>query len=475
MMFEQLPEIFGPFESTIRIPEFTSIPVSKRIIRVIDSREFQRLRQIRQLGFVDSVFPGAYHTRFEHSLGVYKRACEIIKHLWEFCDLGLYAKPQQITKFLVGCLVHDLGHYHGAHLIEELGKVKGVKGNLDQFDHLETGYKMLTGRNSEIGTVIQDEFSIGKRELADYIYRKKTNGGMDAELYNLLDGPIDIDKMDYLERDSIHAGVPYGRNYDAARLVNNFTIIEKNGRPRILLTHKGKASAEIFIFSRYVMFTQVYWHHTARALSAMFRRAFIDLVQLGLSIEDIIGEGIYNKVNFRYFNDQESFRIIYELARSGGRKTRIARQLFDDIASGRDGLYKRLLVVRGPSDGFGMKYESTVISNRILKHYVEGLDSWRAFCKEVAARVAKAHGLEGLREHHLLIDTPMLGDKGTTYPLYFSNSDRIMDITEISPVAKALDHSFNEEARQVRLYVHPDYSGQIDPSQAYQTLYECLD
>jgi HD superfamily phosphohydrolase len=473
-MFEQLPEVFGPFEGTIRIPEFTSIPVTGRLLRLIDSKEFQRLRMIRQLGFVDSVFPGAYHTRFEHSLGVYSRAIQLIKHLWESTDLNLYAKPKQITTFLIGCLLHDLGHYHGAHVIEELGKVKGLATNLRHFNHTETGFKLLTNRNSEVGAILSSDFGIEKKEIAEYIYRRETGGGISEELYKLLDGPIDIDKMDYLERDSIHTGVPYGRNYDAARLVENFTLVEKNGKAQILLKDKGKASAEIFIFSRYVMFTQVYWHHTARAFSAMFRRAFIDLVQMGIEIEDIIGEKIFTKTNYSYFNDQESFRFVMALARKGERKTKVARQLLDDISTGREGLYRRLLVVKGSTDPFGNQYESTVISNRIVKKYIAGLENWREFCREVSSRVAKAHGLNNFQEHHLLIDTPLLGDKGTIYPLYYPGNGIIKDIRDISPVARALDASFNEEAKQVRLYIHPGFSSEINPKQAYQSLYECL-
>lgn len=474
-MFEQLPEVFGPFESTIRIPEYASVPVSGRILKLIDCREIQRLRQIRQLGYVASVFPGSYHTRFEHSLGVYARAVQLIKHLWESNNLGLHAKPRQVAKFLVSCLVHDIGHYHGAHVIEELGKVKGLKANLSQFNHLETGYKLLTHRNSEAGQILQDQFGIDKKEIAEYIYRKNTGGGIDSELYNLLDGPIDLDKMDYLERDSIHAGVPYGRNYDAARLLENFTIVERGGKPRIMLKYKGKASAEIFIFSRYVMFTQVYWHHTARAFSAMFRRAFIDLVQNGIRIEDIIGEKIFHKNGCRYYNDQESFRVIIGLAQAGGRSTKIARQLFNEIESGREGLYRRLLVVKGNAGKFSSQYESTVISNRIVEEYTAGLDSWREFCRGVAAKVGRANGLSDFREHHLLIDTPLLGDKGTTYPLFYPENESVVDITQVSPVARALDDSFNEEAQQVRLYIHPQFAGKIDPEKAYSILYQSLD
>ena len=293
--FRELPEVFGPFETNIRVPEYTSVFLTGPVLSLIDSREMQRLRRVRQLGFVHLVYPGAEHSRFEHCLGVYYRACWLVKHLCEMEGLLEVARPKQVRMLLLGCLLHDLGHYHGTHVIEELGKIKDMAERLRGFDHLETGRRLLTARNSEAGAALEEGFGIDRHELADYVFAKHHGGGIGGELYRLLDGPIDVDKMDYLERDSIHTGVPYGRNYDADRLLSAFALLREGRRARILLREKGKASAEVFIFSRYVMFTEVYWHHTARCFSAMFRRAFMDLIRTGLQVEDLIGCRIYTR------------------------------------------------------------------------------------------------------------------------------------------------------------------------------------
>ena len=79
----------------------------------------------------------------------------------------------------------------------------------------------------------------------------------------MLSGPIDIDKMDYLARDSLHAGVPYGRNFDQQRLIGSLCLNEAGDG--LAITDKGKTAAEMMVFARYVMFSEVYWHH-ARAL-----------------------------------------------------------------------------------------------------------------------------------------------------------------------------------------------------------------
>ena len=88
----------------------------------------------------------------------------------------------------------------------------------------------------------------------------------------MLSGPIDIDKMDYLGRDSLHAGVPYGRHFDQGRLIGSLCLNAPAMGWR--LRDKGKTAAEMMVFGRYVMFSEVYWHHGVRSATAMLQRAF---------------------------------------------------------------------------------------------------------------------------------------------------------------------------------------------------------
>ncbi|MEZ6077076.1 MAG: hypothetical protein R3C56_15830 [Pirellulaceae bacterium] len=92
---------------------------------------------------------------------------------------------------------------------------------------------------------------------------------------SLLSGPVDIDKLDYLQRDSLHAGVPYGRNFDVNRLVSSLCV-GQDGKS-LAITEKGKTAAEMMVFARYVMFSEVYWHHTVRSATAMLQRLVYDL------------------------------------------------------------------------------------------------------------------------------------------------------------------------------------------------------
>src|SRR5262249_35369167 len=101
-------------------------------------------------------------------------------------------------------------------------------------------------------------------------------------LSSLLSSPIDIDKVDYLFRDSLHAGVPYGRNFDHNRLIAGLCLNEAGDG--LAITEKAKTAAEMMVFARYVMFSEVYWHHTVRSATAMLQRAFF-LLQPQLDLD----------------------------------------------------------------------------------------------------------------------------------------------------------------------------------------------
>ncbi|MFM7739179.1 MAG: metal-dependent phosphohydrolase, partial [Planctomycetota bacterium] len=103
-----------------------------------------------------------------------------------------------------------------------------------------------------------------------------TASGPAADLVSsMLSGPVDIDKLDYLMRDSLHCGVPYGRNFDVGRLISSLCV--NSGGSGIALSNKGRTAAELLVFARYVMFSEVYWHHAVRSATAMFQRAFFEL------------------------------------------------------------------------------------------------------------------------------------------------------------------------------------------------------
>lgn len=258
-----LPELDPQASSVIRIPFEADVIVSPRIASLIDCPAVQRLKRISQLGLVSSVYPGATHSRFEHSLGVYRLACQLLGHFVRsdpaFCD---FVAREDAELFLVACLLHDVGHWPYCHPIEDIG-LPGIPA------HEALARELIC--EGELAESIANKWSIVPEDVANFLFPAPGSLSPAQQLLkSFLDGPVDVDKMDYLQRDSLHAGVPYGNNFDVGRLISAFC--SDYGSSRIAITHKGKTAAEMMVFARYVMFSEVYWHHAVRSATAMLQR-----------------------------------------------------------------------------------------------------------------------------------------------------------------------------------------------------------
>jgi HD superfamily phosphohydrolase len=164
------------------------------------------------LGLVSRIYPGAMHTRFEHALRVFHNA---LRYLWQ---LGKDSRFRDTVDchtaevLLAAALLHDLGHWPYCHPIEDLGLA-------DLPPHEEFAAQFLSPRR-ELARVLESEWQIDAAEVLD-VLAPRTDAPRLRLLRSILSGPIDIDKMDYLERDSLHCGVPYGRNFDKSRLIQS--------------------------------------------------------------------------------------------------------------------------------------------------------------------------------------------------------------------------------------------------------------
>ncbi|MBA2660853.1 MAG: HD domain-containing protein [Bradymonadaceae bacterium] len=259
---------------SLRIPEGRNIAITERVREVIDHPAFQRLRRVRMLGPTHLVYPGAVHTRFEHSLGVYGCVQWYLLELLRTPSFADSATEQDLLTVLAAGLLHDIGHYPFAHSLEALH----LKGR-DTPRHEEVGGQIIHGEFEHLRGVESIASLLRRRWGVDpeRVIRLCTGrlgrrpSKIDRILHSIISSTIDADKMDYLERDSHHMGVPYGRNYDRDRLLAGLTL--NQGEDAIAISSKGKVSAEMFVFSRYTMFSEVYWHHTVRAASAMVESA----------------------------------------------------------------------------------------------------------------------------------------------------------------------------------------------------------
>ena len=252
----------------IRDPVWGYIYIPEPLLALIDTEDFQRLRNISQLGFVHLVYPGARHSRFEHSLGVYHLAKQFLARLVR-SDPPLEIDDEDVRVFLAATLLHDIGHYPFSHTLEELKPFF--------VHHEERARQLIEDPRGPISQVLRQELGVDPVRVAnviDYSTPGRPVADRDLLLANILSGTLDPDKIDYLLRDSLFCGVPFGESVNRDRLIGS--IKYDPARRRLAITHKGVSAVEALVFTNYLMYRNVYWHHAVRSASAMFKRAVQD-------------------------------------------------------------------------------------------------------------------------------------------------------------------------------------------------------
>ncbi len=251
-------------EYVFRDPIHGNISVTDpTVFALIQSPEFQRLRRIRQLGTSFISYPGAEHTRFAHSLGVYHLMNRVLKHLREH---GVEITEEEHAMTCCAALLHDIGHGPFSHLFEKLTKVH----------HERWVQQVITSEESSIFQILVGRNPSWPSRIASFI-----SGSWEGKpfLKELISSQLDVDRMDYLLRDSRMCGVTYGQ-FDLERLIQTITVFDDH----LALTDKGIHSAEEFLLARYFMYWNVYFHKATRSievvLEMMLQRA-VDLVRAG--------------------------------------------------------------------------------------------------------------------------------------------------------------------------------------------------
>jgi len=250
------------------------IQIGSREIALIDTPAFQRLRRVKQLGTTDLVFPGARHTRFEHSLGVFHLAGLALGRL-RSTDGAPRFEPSDERALLAGALLHDVGHYPFSHAVEEL--------EVDQIRrHTDIARDLIT---HDLAQILESEWDVDPTLVASLVAGPQLGDASltDAQmlLRSLLDSSLDVDKLDYLVRDARGANVPYGV-VDVQRLIASLAVrIADEGHTELAVETKGVASLQSLVFAKHLMFATVYWHHACRAGVVMLLRALQEALRAG--------------------------------------------------------------------------------------------------------------------------------------------------------------------------------------------------
>ncbi|NQT54701.1 MAG: HD domain-containing protein [Desulfobacteraceae bacterium] len=319
---------FGRFSRKVRIPYSGSVPMPDEVRDITESPEFQRLQGVRQLGPTIFVFPGASHTRYEHSLGVYFLSLRCLQTLldWSAFRESCPQIDDTVKLMVLSTLLHDLGHYPYSHWIEEIDEF--ADGSILPSHEQRARDIILSSKLSE---VIEHNWGISPEIIANIIQGQQLKEDSHRLINSLIDSAtFDIDKLDYLVRDSIHCGVDYGKGIDVQRLLDSVCVAP--GTSSLCLTDKGMSCLLSLLSCRNIMYQEVYWHKTVRACDAMFKRFFYEYVKADVDDMDTINT-YFDLSDEHFINtlvnrcDQESSRddihLLAQLARSfafGGRK-----------------------------------------------------------------------------------------------------------------------------------------------------------
>jgi HD superfamily phosphohydrolase len=424
---------FDSHAEGVRIPPGVTVPLTQRMRQLLDTPEMRRLARVGQLGLVALVYPGAVHGRLEHSLGVYRLGLEFLARLRHDPRFAAVVDDADAAAFLVAALVHDIGHWPFCHPIEDVG--------LPLFPRHETLVREILA-DGEPADVLKRSWGIDPGRVAALIEGTAPDPA-GRVLHSMLSGPIDVDKMDYLRRDSLHAGVPYGLHFDEERLLSSLCL-DREGTA-LAITDKGRTAAEMLVFARYVMFSEVYWHHAVRSATAMLQRAVWHL-------RDRI-----DPPRLVRLDDAGFVAAISQLAAGTA-----AASLVNGLFGGRRVLHKR------------------VASFDPLRHpAIHRALAGRSYAEKVAVAERLAGSLFGARggreDHALLIDAPP-AEREVEFRLSIREPVRAADadtafhwtsFAELSPVVRSLAHEqFDDIVKRVRIFapaeIAPAVAGRPD-------------
>ena len=382
----------------------------------------RRLASISQLGMVALVYPGATHSRLEHSLGVYHNALRLLARFDGDPPFTSLVDQRWSEAFVVAALVHDVGHWPFCHPIEDM-QLQDLGEHESRVRHwLQT---------PELADCIHEDWSCDIDDVLALLEPKSfgsddSHADARAFLASCLSGPVDVDKLDYLQRDSLHAGVPYGHNFDAGRLISSMCVNPE--QCRLAVGEKGRTAAEMMVFARYVMFSEVYWHHAVRSATAMLQRA-VFLLQNRVDLQGSL------KL------DDAAWVAMLRRAADGS----VAEPLVDGLFGPRRHLYKRVAE-------FNVLNQPTDVHAKLARRPYW----WLVACAEKLAELLASRCSLAVHAADVLIDAPPAKLEVDINVDVVSRDGSVHGLGEVSPVASALaNHQFDNQVKRVRVFVSP--------------------
>jgi len=321
----------GNHSKTIRDSIHGNIKIGGIFLDLLGAPEIQRLHNVRQLGLAQLVFPGAHHTRLEHSLGAYNMALKAAEML----------NLDESESELVTCaaLLHDIGHGPFSHTLESILRDSLGVNHVDLTERLLFGeYEIFDSREKEFISSpsvheILSKNNINQRHVADIVKGKMLKR---PYLSQLLDSAIDVDQLDYLIRDAYYTGVAYGM-IDIERFIQTLVINDD----RLAIARKGVGVVENILMARTLMYSSVYFHKTVRIAELMLSKSiemipnakpfdFFKMTDAEL-VNDLKNEGPFQNEIVTYLKYRVLFKQAYLLTHSNldEQKNEIVKSLED--------------------------------------------------------------------------------------------------------------------------------------------------
>lgn len=513
-----IPELHSIPQHVTRIPIAQNVPLPKRIKALIETAPFDRLRRHAQLGSIEQVYMGAAHSRLEHTTGVFFAACLYVKAL--FSDRSdvfwrIMIERVDIEALLLAALLHDLGHIAYGHFLEELtGLFSGVEheayavavlqgrvpqgGPLPFFDRALSDRRLLAAAMARTwGTVeeidrallraaeILETPAVKERESRALSSRGSvpvlTEGAeldfgaskaLTTEiLHSIISGPIDADKLDYLKRDGHHAEVSYPKGIDEDRFFQSLTVMRRVPEAAlrgltevdrralsatVAVSEQGIGPLESILVARYQMFNAVYWHHMARAHTAMLHYGVLEYLHHSEDLE----QAFWRLVNeFRGAVDDSA------LAWLEGQLHGQPKKAISGLRGARAENYKECFVLQ--YWGFGadrdpeaarVVYDAWLAQsaklNEILdrREYVRRARNVRQNISSLLRDRLSDH--LHLEDGEVLIDIPTPG-RDSIGNVFVMTNDGPHQLTELTRIGDAVRRTFEFGTRKLRVFAAP--------------------
>ena len=274
-------EFFGSSGRKVRDVVWGDIPIERAVRALLDSRAMGRLKGMSQLGFTFAAFPRARHTRLDHAVGVYHLTRLTLKKIM---DSGAYLENREVQGALAAALLLNVGRYPYSQAVEGLALPNAPT------------LKELSRRwieHTEVAKVLLTEWDLEPRNVFRLVSRgedpPRNLTPTEHLLRDILFGSLDVNALDCLVRDARGAKVPYGI-VEVEPLIEHLRIVGQENRAILTIDEEGVGSLQSLVFSRYLMYYNVYGHHALRIPTVMFLRAVQDAIQAGTMTFDKLSE-----------------------------------------------------------------------------------------------------------------------------------------------------------------------------------------